>query len=353
MNWSEDPHFPYRAVRILGVDLLFVMKKALLIIVILGLCSGAMTESKTKIVRLDPRMDALVPDNAIVEKLADGFTWVEGPVWKADEQALLFSDVGQNRILKWSAGNPVHVFLHRSGYTGLQLFSGREPGSNGLTLDHQGRLVFCQHGDRRISRLEPDGSRTILVDRYLGKRLNSPNDVVLKSNGDLYFTDPPFGLPQTFEDPGKELDFQGIYRLSKDGSSLNLLHKDLKGPNGIAFSPDEKKLYVSDPVLSAWLVFDVIQDGTLTNKRIFVDAKPQTPNGPGGPDGMKVDRNGNIFASGPGGVYIISPDADILGRIDLGVPVGNCAWGEEGSTLFITANTAVYRVRLHTRGAKG
>ncbi len=184
----------------------------------------------------------------------------------------------------------------------------------------------------------------------MGKRLNSPNDLVFKSNGDLYFTDPPFGLPGTFDDPNKELEYQGIYRFSKKGT-LTLLSKELTGPNGIVFSPDERQLYVSDPILSGWFVFDVKEDGSLANKRVLLDGRSLVKNGPGGPDGMKVDRRGNIFGAGPGGLYIIAPDASILGRFHFGVPVGNCAWGEDGSTLFITANTALYRIRLHTKGA--
>jgi gluconolactonase len=301
------------------------------------------------IVRLDSRLDAIVPEDAVLEKIADGFSWLEGPVWNRYEDFLLFSNVPDNEVLKWKSGEAVSVFLKPSGYTGKEPFAGKEPGSNGLSFDPQGRLVFCQHGDRKISRLEKNGSHTTLVDRYQGKRLNSPNDVVFKSNGDMYFTDPPFGLPKSFDDPNKELEFQGVYRMSKDGT-LTVLTKELKGPNGIAFSPDERKLYVSDPAGSAWFVFDVKTDGTIANKHLLLDSNDQKKNGPGGPDGMKVDVRGNIFSAGPGGLYIIAPDGAVLGRFDLGVPTGNCSWGEDGSTLFITANTALYRIRLTTKG---
>jgi gluconolactonase len=308
--------------------------------------------SSVNIVRLDPRLNAIVPENAIVEKLADGFSWVEGPVWNRVNHYLLFSDIPKNEVIKWNGAEPVSVFLKPSGYTGLEPFAGREPGSNGLTFDSQNRLVLCQHGDRKISRLEKDGSRTTLVERYEGKRLNSPNDVVFKSNGDMYFTDPPYGLPNTFSDKDKELDFQGVYRYSEKTKDLTLLTKEFQGPNGIAFSPDEKKLYISDSKGAAWYVFDVNEDGTISNKRLVLDAKEQKKNGPGGPDGIKTDVHGNIFGAGPGGLYIFTPEGNILGRLQFGVPVGNCAWGEDGSTLFITANTAIYKIRLNTEGAK-
>jgi len=226
--------------------------------------------SAPTIVRLDPRLDQIVPANGALEKVADGFAWVEGPVWNRAGNFLLFSDVPNNRIIKWKAGQETSVFLQPSGYSGAKPFTGREPGSNGLTFDNEGRLVFCEHGDRRISRLEKDGTRTTLVDNYEGKRLNSPNDLVFKSNGDLYFTDPPFGLPKTFDDPKKELPFQGVYRLSRDGK-LTLLTTEVMAPNGIAFSPDEKKLYVaqSDPAAPIWRVFDAAPDGSFKSSRVF------------------------------------------------------------------------------------
>ena len=302
------------------------------------------------VTRLDARLDQIVPANAAIEKIAGGYTWVEGPVWSRAGNYLLFSDVPSNRIIKWKAGEDTSDFLQRSGYTGSEPFTGREPGSNGLTFDKEGRLVFCQHGDRSISRLEKDGTRTKLVDSYEGKRLNSPNDLIYKSNGDLYFTDPPYGLPKTFDDPKKELAFQGVYRLSRDGK-LTLLTKELKAPNGIAFSPDEKKLYVSDSALKQWFVFDVKKDGTLAPGKVFFDATEQGKGRLGSPDGLKVDTAGNIYSAAPGGVFIFAPDGTLLGRIELGTPTGNCAWGEDGSTLFITSNTNVYRIRLKTKGA--
>jgi gluconolactonase len=307
------------------------------------------TSSAPAVVRLDPRFDELVSANAELEKVADGFTWAEGPVWNRAGKYLLFSDVPNNRIIKFKVGERATVFLQSSGYTGTQPFTGREPGSNGLTFDKEGRLVFCQHGDRRISRLEKNGTRTTLVDNYQGKRLNSPNDLIYKSNGDLYFTDPPFGLPKTFDDPKKELPFQGVYRLSRDGK-LTLLTTEVKAPNGIAFSPDEKKLYVADSTRALWFVFDVKKDGTLSPGRVLFDGTEEAKGRPGVADSLKVDVFGNIFAAAPGGLLIIAPDGTLLGRFDLGTATGNCAWGEDGSTLFITSDTRVYRIRLKTHG---
>ena len=303
-----------------------------------------------KILRFDPRFDKLVPKDAVIEKLADGFSWVEGPVWNRAGNFLLFSDIPNNAVMKWKEGEGVSLFLQPSGYTGKEPFTGREPGSNGLTFDPKGRLVLCEHGDRRIARLESDGKKTTLVDRYQGKRINSPNDVIFKSNGDMYFTDPPFGLPGTFDDPGKELDFQGVYRLSTDGK-LTLLTKDLKAPNGIAFSPDGKILYLSDSGQRRWMAFDAKDDGTIANGRVLLDGAELGKDKPGVPDGLKVDHYGNVIGGGPGGIYFIAPDGTLLGMFDFGVATGNCAFGEDGSTLFVTSNAAIYRIKLTTKGA--
>ena len=300
--------------------------------------------------RLDKRLDKLVPADAKLEKLGDGYHWVEGPVWNRKEGFLLFSDIPANAIIKWKAGVGMGQYLSPSGYTGKAPFTGREPGSNGLTYDAAGHLVLCEHGDRRVARLEKDGSKTTLADRYEGKRLNSPNDLAYKSNGDLYFTDPAYGLPKTFDDPQRELPFCGVYRLSKDGK-VTLLTRDLKAPNGIAFSPDEKRLYLSDSAQGLWMVYDVKADGTLGTGRVFVDGKKWTSARKGAPDGMKVDKYGNVFASGPEGIYVFAPDGTHLGTIETGVPTANCAWGDDGSMFYITANTAVYRIRTTTRGA--
>jgi gluconolactonase len=305
-----------------------------------------------EIIRLDPQFDKLVPPHVIVERIVGGRKWVEGPVWSRRGGYLLFSDIPANSVIKWQESKGTSVFLRTSGYTGKALFDGAEPGSNGLAFDSEGRLVLAEHGDRRIARLEKNGKQTTLVDRFEGKRINSPNDLVFKSNGDLYFTDPPFGLPKSFDDPRKELPFQGVYRLSKDGK-LTLLTKEIKAPNGIAFSPDEKKLYVSnaDKTNAVWIAFEVKPDGTIENGKVIFNATAWTKTKPGVPDGMKVDREGNIFAAGPGGIHVISPDGKHIGSIETGVPTGNLAWGEEGSSLFITSNTDVFRLKLTTKGA--
>ena len=304
-----------------------------------------------KIVRLDPRFDKLVPADVVVEKLADGYNWVEGPAWDRKGGFLLFSDIPSNSIFKLEEGKGTSLFMKPSGYTGSAPFEGREPGSNGLTFDSSGRLVLCEHGDRRVARLEANGKKTTLIDRFEGKRLNSPNDLVYKSNGDLYFTDPPYGLPNQFEDARRELDFCGVYRLTP-GGTMSLLTPDIKAPNGIAFSPDERTLYVSssDPNHAIWMAYDVKADGMLSNGRVFFDATAWVKEKPGLPDGMKVDRQGNLFCTGPGGIHVFASDGKHLGSIETGVPTSNCAWGNDGSVLYMTANTAIYRVKMNTRG---
>jgi gluconolactonase len=211
---------------------------------------------------------------------------------------------------------------------------------------------LCEHGDRRVARLEKNGTKTTLAHRYQGKKLNSPNDGVYKSNGDLYFTDPPYGLPKRFDDPNRELDFCGVYRLAKDGT-LTLLTKEMTAPNGIAFSPDEKTLYVaqSDPKQAIWRAFDVQPDGTLANSRIFFDATPWVKAGKkGGCDGLKVDQAGNLFATGPGGVHVFAPDGTHLGTINTGERTANCNWGDDGTVLYITADMYLARIKTATKG---
>jgi gluconolactonase len=303
-----------------------------------------------KIYREDPRLDKIIPKDAKIEILASGFAWSEGPVWVKDGGFLLFSDIPRNSVMKWKEGDGLSLFLKPSGFTGVVDY-GKEPGSNGLTLDSQGRLVSCEHGDRRISRLEKDGGKRTLVDNYMGKRLNSPNDLAYKSNGDLYFTDPPYGLPLNWDDPRRELDFCGVYRLSKDGK-LTLLNKDMTRPNGIAFSPDEKTLYVSqsDPDKALWMSFPVNADGTLGKGKVFADVTTMVKQYPGLPDGMKIDANGNLFLAGPGGIHIYAPDGKRLGRIETGEKTANCAWGGDGSTLYMTADMYVCRIKTTTKG---
>ena len=301
----------------------------------------------TSILRADPRLDALVPADAEVEKLAEGFVFIEGPVWSRRDSRLLFSDVRGNKIYQWTRTNGATTFLapiFEGDQTGLRSIS-----SNGLTFDAMGRLIICEHGNRRISRLEPDGSRSLLVDRYEGKRLNSPNDAVYSSNGWLYFTDPPYGLEGLEESPLRELDFNGVYRLSPEGE-LELLVRDQSRPNGIALSPDEQTLYVanSDTEKKVWMAYDVNAQGA-TNGRIFYDVNDQ--DAPGAADGLKVDSDGNVFATGPGGVWIFSPGGTHLGTIQTDEVTANVGWGNDGHSLYMTSSTGLYRIQLTTRGA--
>jgi gluconolactonase len=301
--------------------------------------------------RLDPRFDALVPKDARVERIAEGFDWSEGPLWDRSRKVLLFSDVPMNTVFQWQEGKGVSVFLKPSGYTGT-VPRGGEPGSNGLNMDQEGRLILCQHGDRRVARLEADKTFKSLADRYMGKRLNSPNDSVYKANGDLYFTDPPYGLLKKNDDPDKELDFNGVYRVSASDGSLTLLTKEMTFPNGIALSPDEKTLYVanSDPTKAIWMAFPVQADGTIGAGKLFADVTSSTSTKKGLPDGMKVDAAGNLFATGPGGVLVFAPDGTHLGTFSTGEATANCGWGEDGSVLFITADMYIGRVKLTTKG---
>lgn len=303
------------------------------------------------VVAAAPEFNKLVPQESKLEKLASGFDWSEGPVWSKTGGYLLFSDVPQNKVFKWQDGNEVSIFLQPSGYTG-RVSRGGEPGSNGLVFDPEGRLVLCQHGDRRVARLNSDGTQTTIADRYDGKRFNSPNDAVYKSNGDLYFTDPPYGLPKGANDPARELDFCGVYRVSKTGE-VTLLTKEMTRPNGIAFSPDEKTLYVaqSDPQRPIWMAFPVENDGTIGSGRVFFDATPWVKAGKKGlPDGMKVDHSGNVFATGPGGVQVFSPEGKHLGTIETGEATANCNWGNDGSMLYITADMHLCRIPTTTKG---
>jgi gluconolactonase len=305
-----------------------------------------------KIHRLDPRLDMLLAPDARIEVIASGFDWSEGPLWIKDGGYLIFSDIPRNSVMKWKEGEGVSLYIKPSGFTGVGDY-GREPGSNGLTLDLQGRLVSCEHGDRRVSRLEPAGGKRTLVDNYQGKRLNSPNDVVFRSNGDMYFTDPPYGLPGNWDDPRRELDFCGVFRLARDGH-LSLLTGEMTRPNGLAFSPDETTLYVaqSDPKRAIWMAFPVKADGMISPGRVFADVTEMVGKYPGLPDGMKVDRNGNVFATGPGGVHVFAPDGKTLGRIETGEATANCAWGDDGSTLYIAADMYICRVKTKTKGAR-
>jgi gluconolactonase len=295
----------------------------------------------------------LIAKDAKIEVLAGGFKWTEGPVWDKKNNALLFTDIPNNRVMLWSAKGGVMEFLKPSGYTGKEPFTGPEPGANGLAFDKNGDLLLCQHGDRRIARLGKDGKFETVVDKYMGKRFNSPNDLVFNKAGDLFFTDPPYGLPGQVKDPKKELDFQGVYRLSAAGQ-LTLLTKEMSRPNGIALSPDEKTLYVanSDPDKAIWMAFPLKDDGTLGAGKQIHDATADVKANPekGLPDGMKVDQKGNIFATAVNGVYVFSPDFKLLGRIVTNDKTANCAWGDDGTVLYLCTNDKLTRVKTTTKG---
>jgi gluconolactonase len=300
--------------------------------------------------RLNPKLDELLAKDAQIEVLASGFTWTEGPCWIGGiEGYLVFSDIPRNSIFKWD-GESISVFMSPSGYTGVTYY-GLEPGSNGLFLDRDGQLHMCEHGDRRISVLTAEGGKLTVADRYNGKRLNSPNDGTCKSNGDIYFTDPPYGLPDRFTDRRREIPFCGVYRVDTKGA-VTLLTKEIERPNGIAFSPDEKTLYVaqSNPEKANWTAFPVQDDGTLGAGKVIHDATVRVSNEPGLPDGMTVDSQGHLWASGPGGVYILSPSGQLLGRILTGQRTSNCTFGPDGY-LYITADSYLLRVKTKARPA--
>ena len=284
----------------------------------------------------------LIPEAATIERIAGGFAFTEGPVWHGDE--LLFSDIRNDRIVRW-----------RQLLEGPEVTTYCRGQSNGLTLDRQGLLIAAEHGGRKVSRISPDGQRTTLAERYQGQRLNSPNDVVVRSDGSLYFTDPPYAVSAGLNRdagwwqrmvPGKQLAVNGVYRLQSDGE-LTLLVDDFALPNGLAFSPDEKTLYVDDSERRVIRAFDVLEDGSLANSRVLLDmASPDA----GVPDGMKVDAVGNIFCTGPGGIWVCRPSGEFLGRVLLPELPANLAWGEDWNTLLVTARTSVYRLRTRTQG---
>ncbi|MFD2936821.1 SMP-30/gluconolactonase/LRE family protein [Spirosoma flavum] len=311
-----------------------------------------------QIVRLDPRLDKLISAEAKVEVLASGFVWTEGPIWVKDQAFLLFSDVPQNTIFKWTEKEGVTPFLKPSGYTGLGPYS-EEPGSNGLTIDPQGRLIACEHGDRRITAMPMNGSggKRTLADNFNGKRFSSPNDVVAHSSGSYYFTDPPYGMPKKEKDPGRETAGWGVYRIAPERAgvpgTVSIVVSDLTRPNGIALSPDEKTLYVaqSDPLNPVVMAYPLQADGSVGKGRTIFGAEGMKKQGlEGGFDGMKVDRAGNLWVTGGNGVLVLSAAGDFLGHIKVGVATANCAWGDDGSTLYITSDMYLCRIRTMAKG---
>ena len=317
-------------------------------------CCGAIAQTPSTIgnvERLDDSLDQYIAKGTKIEVLAAGFTWTEGPVWvpaKEDdgEGSLLFSDIPRNSIFRWSENKGIELFLQPSGYTG-NTYYGLEPGSNGLMLDAKGRLVMCEHGDRRVSVLTTDGGKRTIVDNYQGKRLNSPNDLVFDQDGNLYFTDPPYGLPERAEDKRRELDFCGVYRVTKTGD-MTLLTDTIARPNGIGLSPDEQTLYVaqSDPQEPIWMAFPLKSDGTLGQRRVLGNASEAMKEFPGLPDGMAIHSDGTLFASGPGGIYVMTPEGKLLGRIITGGRTSNCTFDSDEKWLYMTADDKLCRIRI-------
>jgi gluconolactonase len=302
------------------------------------------------IVRLDPAFDELVPKDAQLEKLADGFSFTEGPLWRPSG-VLWFSDVVGNVVRQWSPDGKVTEILNPGGYDGKgNLPAAGYNGPNGMTADKDGAVLLCQHGYRRIVRISKDMKLTTVVDRYEGKRLNSPNDLVYRSDGSLYFTDPPYGLPKGDDDPAKELKFNAVFRLTN--GKLQPVIKDLSRPNGIAISPDQKSLYIgnSDEKKRVWMVYDITPDGAISSGRLLADVTAEKDAGV--PDGMKVDSKGNIWASGPGGIWVFSPAGKHLGTIKMPEIPANCNWGDDWKSLYITARTSLYRIKLAVAGEK-
>ncbi len=334
-------------------------------IFLLALAAGKIAAFSQDIQKLDPALDHIAGPDAKLERIATGFDkWTEGPVWTR-EGSLLFAEMPANNIIQCIPGKGVSVFLHPSGYKGSEPFKGSEPGSNGMTLDADGRVSIAGHAGRTVWRMEsvdPKARITVLADSYQGKKLNNPNDLVYKSDGSLYFTDPPYGLPtQSDDDPQKELHVNSVYRIPKalqqkpgappDRDKLQLVIKDLARPNGVAFSPDEKFLYVAESGKREWMRYRVQPDGSVTDGRVFLDAS--TDPAEGGPDGVRVDKEGNIYGAGPGSVWIISSEGEHIGTIKVPERVSNVAWGDDdGMTLYITASTSVFRIRLKIPGVR-
>lgn len=326
-------------------------KTALFLLVLLGIFSCRVAdEAKTigSVERIDTSLDDLIDPSATLEVLSEGYEWSEGPVWVDSEKMLLFSDVPMNTVYKWTEENGTEVYLKPSGYTGESSSNSAEEGSNGLALDGKGKLVLCQHGDRRLAAMDaplnaPQAIFTTLADQYDGKKFNSPNDVAIRRNGDYFFTDPPYGLPKNLN---QEIPFQGVYKLSE--GTVTLLVDSLTRPNGLAFSPDEKTLVIanSDPAKAIWYAFELTPDDSLVNGRIFHDATAAAKTEPGLPDGLKIDRQGNIFATGPGGVWIFNKDGKLLGKIKVPVPTANCAFSADEKTLFLTADNYLLRLKM-------
>ena len=319
------------------------VKKLLILLMIVSTSCAAQTSVGT-IERYDSSLNTILAADAKAEIIATGFEWSEGPLWIEKDKMLLFSDVPRNTIYKWTATKGAEVYLKPSGYTGTAERDG-ETGSNGLILDRNGALVLCQHGDRRMARMdafvsEPSAKFVTIAGNYQGKRFNSPNDAAYNSKGELFFTDPPYGLEKGMDDPGRELSFQGVYKVNTSGEVI-LITDTLTRPNGIAFFPGEKSFIVanSDGGKPNWYVFDIDENNSVSNGRIFYNAS-------GGADGLKIDKNGNVFATGPGGIWIFNRSGKLLGKLRLKEAASNCALSADEKTLYITNDMQVLRFEM-------
>jgi gluconolactonase len=318
---------------------------------LLLLCCQQKKNTTGSIERIDNAVNSIIKEDATIEIIAEGFDWTEGPLWLEKEQVLLFSDVPKNIIYKWTNEKGKETYLTPSGYTGALARSG-ELGSNGLALNKSGQLVLCQHGNRQVAIMnapieKPTPTYITVADHYNSKRFNSPNDLVYDTKGNLYFTDPPYGLEHNMNDSSKELPFQGVYRVDTSGE-ISLLTDSITRPNGIALTPDETQLIVanSDSLKPKWYIYNLKADGSISNGRIFFDATEAIKREAGNPDGLKIDKSGNVFASGPGGIWIFNKEGKVLGKIKYPLKVSNCAFSADEKILYITADDHLLRVKM-------
>jgi gluconolactonase len=324
----------------------------LLVFLLLASCTAQEYPTTGSIERLSPQMDRIIAPGTLPEILAEGFEWSEGPLWLPQQEKVIFSDIPNNSIFEWSENEGLKLYLKPSGYTD-SIARGGETGSNGLLLDGEGKLVLCQHGDRRMARMKapldaPEASFETIAGAWNGKRFNSPNDAVFSSSGDLYITDPAYGMELRYEDPRRDMDFTGVFRITPAGE-VSLLSDQLTAPNGIGFSPDESSLYVANSGGSSgsiWMEYELAEDGSLQNEKLFYDARPASDSLRGAPDGLVVRNDGIIFATGPGGVWILTPEGEHLGIIRTGQATSNCTLDAKNRYLYMTADMYLMRIRL-------
>lgn len=329
-----------------------IILTGLLLLMLLASCASQEYPTTGSIERLSPELDRIIAPGTLPEILAEGFEWSEGPLWLAQQEKVIFSDIPNNSIFEWSENTGLKLYLKPAGYTDT-IARGGETGSNGLLLDGEGKLVLCQHGDRRMARMKapldaPEASFETIAGAWKGLRFNSPNDAVYSSTGDLYITDPAYGMELRYEDPRRDMDFTGVFRITPAGE-VSLLSDQLTAPNGIGFSPDESSLYVANSGGSSgsiWMEYKVAKDGSLQNEKLFYDAGPASDSLRGAPDGLVVHKDGIIFATGPGGVWILTPEGKHLGIIRTGQATSNCTLDAKNRYLYMTADMYLMRIRL-------